>query len=215
MGEDMDPIVALLVIGNGRVDYLTDTIDAAFQHLPPMDHLLMIDDSGDPSVRRHLARTYPDFTIRHHDTNWGMARAVQDGFDAVLATDAEYAVWLEEDFRILRPLPIRVAIDALTTHPHVAQILFQRQPLTPQEHEAGTVVGAMGDVVDHGLFSTQRHIFSLNPCVIPRRLLEYGWPAGPIGVGNETGFTRQLLDDGWHFGVWNTPHLVEHVGETR
>jgi hypothetical protein len=105
-------------------------------------------------------------------------------------------------------LPIQEAIDILVTFPKVAQVLFQRQPLTPTEVEAGTVVGAMAPT-NCGTWSTQTHIFSLNPCVIPRHIVELGWPAG-----NEREQTDRLLADGWVFGVWHG-QLVEHIGEAR
>lgn len=206
---------ALLVIGNGRLDYLHDTVDAAMQHLPEFDHYLMVDDSGDRVVRRELQRTYPDFTLLSHDQNEGMARAVQAGFDLVLMSEVDHVVWLEEDFRILKPLPIDGAIDALNQYPHLAQMLFQRQPLAPAEIEGGSVVSGMNATRVTDDFWVQRHIFSLNPCVIPRYVLErYRWPEGPIGVGNETGMTNQLLADGWSFGVWDGQY-VEHEGVLR
>lgn len=206
--------LALLVIGNGRLDYLHDTVDAALTHLPEFDHYLMVDDSGDPAVQRELNRNYPDFRIRSHTANLGMARAVQSGFDLVLSTDAEYVFWLEEDFRILRPPPIHMAIEILTSYPQVAQMLFERQCLTPDEHATGSVHGAMNGIDMDG-WTLQRHIFSLNPCVIPRYVLEeYRWPEGPLGIGNEAGMTKQLLDDGWSFGVWHG-QMVEHEGVLR
>ena len=201
--------VALLVIGNGRLDYLHDTVDSALAWCPQFDHYLMVDDSGDGTVRRELDRYYPDFTIHHNPENRGMAHAVQQGFYMVLDTDADYVLWLEEDMRIMAELPLLYSRRILATNPHVAQMLYQRQCLTPQEHEAGSVVGAMAGT-DHGWWTEHRHIFSLNPCLIPRRTLERGWPQG-----NEREMTDLLIKDGWTFGVWNKGPLVEHVGVVR
>ena len=202
-------IIALLVIGNGRLSYLADTIDAALEHLPTFDHYLMVDDSGDRTVQHHLNRTYPDFHIHSHGTNLGMAKAVQAGWGMVLETDTDYVFHLEEDFRVLHPIPIDAAVTALETNTHVAQMLFQRQPLTPDEEAAGSVLGAMGPVTPHDNWCEQRHIFSLKPCLINRRVLKLGWPAG-----NEKEMTDQLLYNAWTFGVWHGQH-VEHIGTNR
>jgi hypothetical protein len=203
--------VALLVIGNGRLDYLHDTVEAALTHLPEMDHYLMIDDSGEASVQRELERNYPDFTTRYHDRNYGMARAVQSGFEAVLATDADYVFWLEEDMVILEPPPVRTAIGILQAYPVLAQMLFQRQCLTPDEHEGGSVAAGLHATrfCDSAKWSWQNTLFSLNPCLIPRNVLELGWDED-----NEAGMTKKLLAHGFTFGVWDGQY-VEHVGVRR
>jgi glycosyltransferase involved in cell wall biosynthesis len=200
--------ICLVIIGNGRLDYLHKTVAAADQYLPPVDYRIMIDDSGDPTVAAHLNCFFPTFAHIHHPENRGMAVAVNTGFQAAFHTGADYVIWLEEDMVIQSALPIQEAIDVLVQFPKVAQILFQRQPLTPQEVEAGTVVGAMAPT-NCGYWSTQTHIFSLNPCVIPRHIVELGWPDG-----NEREQTDRLLADGWKFGVWHG-QLVEHIGESR
>lgn len=200
---------ALLVIGNGRLDYLHQSVDAALQHLPEFDHYLMIDDSGEAIVRRQLARHYPDFTIHSHEHNQGMARAVQSGFDLCLQTDADFVFWLEEDMVIYRPIPMNLALSAMCWEPHLAQMLFQRQPLSPDEHATGSVVGAMGPLTERYGFYEQTHIFSLNPCLIPRNVLELGWDSD-----NERGMTKKLLDHGLTFGVWDGQY-VEHIGVAR
>lgn len=198
--------LALLVVGNGRLDYLRQAIDSLDVEA---DHYLMIDDSGDAQVARTLDREYPDFEIRHHINNMGMAWAVQGGWDMVLATDATHLLHWEEDFTQVGPLPVQEAINILDAQHDISQILFQRQPITPQEVEAGSVVGAMNPTY-LGTWALQRHIFSLNPCIIPRRTLELGWPAG-----NEAEMTRRVLDEGWSMGVWLDGPLVHHIGDHR
>lgn len=198
--------LALLVIGNGRLDYLRQAVDSLEVEA---DHYFMVDDSGDREVARQLDREYPDFWISHHPRNLGMAAAVQSGWERVLDTQATHVLHWEEDFVQEKPLPIAEAIGILDAQQDVTQILFQRQPLTPAEHEAGSVVGAMNPTC-LDTWAIQRHIFSLNPCVIPRRTLELGWPAG-----NEAEMTQRILDRGWSMGVWLDGPLVHHIGESR
>jgi glycosyltransferase involved in cell wall biosynthesis len=209
--------IALLVIGNGRLDYLHDVVDSALEHLPELGAYLMIDDSGDTTVRRELDRHYPDFDIWHHDQNLGMARAVQNGFTHALSSGAEYVFWLEEDMRIVRPVPVCAARDVLDHDDQIAQMLFARQPLTPEEHELGGVHGAFRGLASHykewSVWAEHDWIFSLNPCLIPRRVLEDGWDRD-----NEAGTTARLKAAGYLFGVWghagDEPY-VEHIGVGR
>lgn len=201
--------LALLVIGNGRLGYLHQAVKAALHNVPHIDHYLMVDDSGSGEIAEQLDHVYPQFTITHHRENQGMARAVQAGFDLVLATDATHVLWVEEDMVIRVPLPVQSAITELDQNPHVAQMLFQRQPLTEGEIEGGSVLAGMGYTTDRGDWSEQRHIFSLNPCLVPRSILQHGWPAG-----NEREMTTRLLDRGYTFGVWHGER-VEHIGVER
>lgn len=201
--------VALLVIGNGRLQYLHRVVDAALEHLPEFDYYCMIDDSGDPSVGRELMRNYPDFLLWASPQNTGMAKAVQAGFQLICELGCDYVFWLEEDMLITRPIPFDLAVNALIWEPHIAQMLFQRQPIAEAEIAAGSVIGAMGDVTERYGFYEQTHIFSLNPCLIPRNVLELGWDPD-----NEAGMTKKLLDHGFTFGVWDGQY-VEHIGVER
>lgn len=207
MDGDLPVSLALLVVGNGRLDYLAQAIDSLDVEA---DHYLMVDDSGDASVARTLDREYPDFQIRHHWTgNQGMAYAVSNGWEMALDVGADYILHWEEDFIQTAPLPIQEAINILDAQHDICQILFQRQPITPVEIAAGSVVGAMNPT-HLETWALQRHIFSLNPCIIPRRTLQLGWPAG-----NEAEMTQRILNRGWSMGVWLDGPLVHHIGESR
>lgn len=221
---------ALVVIGNGRLSYLEKVIDSAFNYLPTPNHLLMVDDSGNREVANELHRNYPDFTTRSHVHNQGMAAAVQSGFNLVKETDAEYIFWLEEDMELIATPPLEDAVKVLVSHPHLAQMCFRREPWwgSPVEMQLGDQLAAIASqartsvaVVNRSEIWTEHdYIFSLNPCLIPRVIIDtYTWPSGPIGIGNETGMTNQLLDDKWLFGSWGVPGdgqvWARHLGEER
>jgi GT2 family glycosyltransferase len=200
-------MIALLVIGNGRTDMLDATVEAAREHLPAFDRYLMVDDSGDLRVRRILDARYPEFVIQHNDTNLGMAAAVQAGFDLVLASGARHVFWLEEDMLLTKAPPVDAAISVLERQPDLAQMCFRRDPADPTEQpdQLTAICGKSPHVTTHDLYTAYDFLFSMGPCVIPRHILEYGWPAGPIGVGNEDGMTRLLLEKGYRFGSWGLP----------
>jgi hypothetical protein len=196
---------------------LAETVASARKYLPAPAWLLMVDDSGDLGVRSHLDETYPEFLIQHHDRNLGMAAAVQTGFDLALATSARYVFWLEEDHQLIRDIPVEDAIRALGEDQSLAQMCFSREPCDPSE---GTdqLAAVLSHASEHGVTDTHTwhdYLFSMIPCLIPRRVLELGWPAGPIGVGNETGMTLRTREHGYRFGAWghvgDAPY-VRHIG---
>ena len=206
--------LALVVIGDGRYEYLERTVRSIRDNVVhPITTRIMVNDEADLEYICWIDSTFGDWRTVHTCRS-GMAGAVQAAFQAALDADPDYVLYAEEDMLITRRLPIRAAAEILDNHPHVAQMLFQRQPLTPDEIAAGSVVGAMG-AVDHGDWSSQTHIFSLNTCLIRPEVMRLGWPSGPLGVGNETGFTKRCLEAGYVFGVWNDGPYVEHIGTAR
>lgn len=200
--------LVVLSIGDGRPDFLHDSISSLANVHHPISARLMINDEADPDHKSYLAKTYPEWVIRHTG-RLGMAGAVQAGFDLCLEYDPDFVLWLEEDFVINEPLPLRAAAMALDRHSDCAQMLFQRQPISGEEISSGSVLGAMGELEHHGEYAIQKRIFSLNPSLIPRRILQLGWDEG-----NEAGMTEKLRALNYRFGVWKGQR-VEHIGGYR
>lgn len=177
------------------------------------------------SFQRHvdldLISAHEIFDDRNHE--YGMAGNVQRGFDWALEMDADYVLWLEEDFRFERAAPLREMRDVIYNHPHLAQVVLKRQAWSDDEVRAGGIIeanpGAYTQCYDarHSWVEHQC-VFSLNPSLIPRAVLELGWPAGPLGVGNEAGMTKRCLDLGLSFAFYgrtDDPPSVCHVGQQR
>lgn len=212
--------LAVVVIGDGRGQYLQQAVQSITSNvLHPITARIMVDDSGDPAYGAELDILYPEYIIIHGGRR-GMAGAVQAGFDAALSVDPDYVLWVEEDFILTRQLPIGQAIQVLESHQNLAQMLFQRQPLSEIEDPdviAGLIASSTTHRV-HASYTEHDAIFSMNPCLIPRRVVAMGWPAGPLGVGNEAGMTAKLLDAGYSFGVWGhvgDHRYCEHIGAVR
>jgi hypothetical protein len=213
-------MIGLVVVGNGRTAMLDQTVEAAFQWLPPFDRYLMVDDSGDLAVRRHLDSMYPDFVIEHHDQNRGMAAAVRTGFDLAVDTGCRYVFWLEEDMLLTSAPPVADAVDVLDARDWLSQLCFRREPVPGNvaEHEHGDQLAAIcaqaRTVSAHDGWTAHDWLFSLNPCLIPRRILEQGWD-----TANEAGMTARLLNDGYLFGSWGQPGdgqtWARHIGTER
>lgn len=217
-------MITAVVVGNGRPDCLARTVKSLRDYLPRLDAYVMVDDSGDPDHHQFIRDRYTDFHLVLHPENRGMAAAVQAAWNTALAIGSDYIWHNEDDMELITEIPITRACQYLSERPDLAQLMFRRQPLNPEEQREGCVLAATCNhatdwSIDHPDYTTQNWIFSLNPCVIPRRVLELGWPSGPLGVGNESGMTKKLLAAGCTFGAWGHPldgqQHVEHIGAVR
>ncbi len=198
--------LVLVVIGNGR-EFLHPTMKSLAPNiLHPIRARLMIDDSPDPAWGTDLEFQYPDWHIVHTG-GVGMAAAVQAGFDLALSHDPDYTLWLEDDTELLRPLPVGDAINALERNPYLAQMCFCREPADPSEYpdQLTAIVNQATLVEEHDDYTVHDFLFSMFPNLIPRRVMELGWPSGPIGVGNEAGMTARCREAGYLFGAWGQP----------
>lgn len=192
-----------------------------------MIEVVIVSDRADlylPDCLRSLADAWPyhpaPIIVDDRLHRLGMAGAVRQGWEQALARGADFVLHVEEDFRFSQPIPIDKLQFVLERCPDLAQVVLKRQPWNEQEKAAGGIIEANPDAyVEHRAFgrnvvwSEHWQIFSLNPCLIPRRVLELGWPDG-----NEAEFTKRCVDEGLHFAFYGAkadPPLVEHVGHQR
>ncbi len=214
--------IALIVITDGRADFLAETLAAAYEYLPPFDTRFIIDDSGNNDYANWLRANYSliagphlGYEVVHHNTRRGLAGAVQSGFDTALRTDCDYAFWLEDDMVFHRTPPVIDACAALDKNFELANMGFKRAVTDPSEGADVLATMVERSTVHHvgPKFTTHDYIFSLNPGLIPRRTLELGWDAG-----NEAGQTAALLGQGFRFGMWGAPFgpdYIETIGTGR
>lgn len=212
--------LVVVVVGDGRGDYLARTVASLSHVYHPVYARIMVNDEANPLYQASLDVEYPEWEI-HHTGRQGMAGAVQAGFTAALAYEPDYVLWVEEDMLLIDDLPIGAAAQVLDRpqNQRIAQMVFKRLPWwgSPDEMELGDQWQAIKRLshfyTPNDGYSTHDFIFSLNPCLIPRRILEMGWDKD-----NEAGMTRKLLDQGFVFGHWgglDSPALVEHIGHDR
>jgi len=191
--------VALLYVSDRQELYLPGCRASVEQHLTGWDFELLVDD-------------------RDHEL--GLAGAVQQGWKTALSEGADYVWHLEEDFLLVADIDISRLQWILDHHPHLAQVVLKRQPWSPTEQIAGGIIEQDPAMYverrawGHNITWTEHHqIFSLNPCLIPRRVLEMGWPAG-----NEAEMTDRLIEAGYRFafyGAKTDPPRCVHVGAER
>jgi hypothetical protein len=189
--------------------------------------LAFISDRGDrylPECRKSLARNCNfDFHARtvidDREHELGMAGAVRTAWEWALEQRCDFLLHVEEDFVFHAPVRVEDLACILGLNPHLAQVVLKRQPWSPEEHQAGGIVELHPadytecEVGDFWRWTEHRRIFSLNPCLIPRSVLELGWPDG-----NEAEFTQRCLDNDLRFAFlgWRyDPPRVCHVGAVR
>jgi hypothetical protein len=184
--------------------------------------LVVISDRGDlylPRMQESLDTWLPMFEFEQRikvddrDHALGMSGAVNEAWSQI-GPDIDYVFHVEEDWLFLAPIPLTHMCRTLQANPRLAQLVLQRQPLSPEEHEAGGVVGDhLGRLVEQPGWVEHTGIFSLNPCVYPASITRDGWPAG-----NEAEFTTRMVAEGRTFGFWGSrcqSPAVEHIGTVR
>lgn len=205
-------VIVLGILTDGRADYLAEAMDT-IDRLGTFDERFIVDDSGDDNYTTWLKNSYKGVKVYPNPTRRGLAGAVQSVWTHALAAGADYLFHMEDDFLISTRIDVDAMARTLAGEPDVAQMLLKRQPIVGSEVAAGDILGGMQPIEPHVGWVTQQSIFSLNPCVIPRWVLELSWPAG-----NEAEMTSILLARGARFGVWGdpgSPPLVHHIGESR
>lgn len=214
MGE---PMIVVGVLTDGRAELLQQTLESFAENVTgQIGQRFIVNDSGDSDYTSWLRSSFAGFTVIHHQARRGLAGAVQSVWHTAVETDCDYLFHLEGDWTFNDRIDLDELVTVLDANPHLAEMVLQRQPLTGVEVMAGGVAAGWDDTGKGWV--EEDDIFSLNPCLIPRRVLEVGWPSGELGVGNEAGMTKRLIERGYRFGFWGeclSPAQVHHIGTYR
>lgn len=164
----------------------------------------------------------PTTVIDDRGHRLGMAGAVKAAWHWATGEGVDYLFHIEEDFVFRRDFSLMAVMFALNWGRDLAQMVLKRQPWSTEELTAGDILGVFGrleeqDMHTDGLGTVRwvahRHIFSLNPCLIPWEVFSEGYYDG-----NEAEATQELLRRSYRFGMFggvNDPPIVEHVGHVR
>lgn len=226
--------VALLVITDGRDDYLTRAVTAANRKLlGVITERWMYDDTGDLRHRADLAERYPGWRVIGANTRQGASGAVRAAWAQLRAeSKANFVFHLEDDFVLTRIVDLRVLIQLLNTHPHIAQVVLRRSAVSPLEIAAGGVVEQHPDwyidCADDAGYRRLEHraYWTNNPCLYRRSILSLDWPEHVPGRYGEDTFHRRLLAEGTaevpgdqvtyaYWGARNTGVWAKHIGTRR
>jgi hypothetical protein len=204
----MIPKLALMVITDGRWDYLQRTLESAAVALDwPWHQKILVDDSGEEKGFS------PDgFEFVKNTPRRGLAGAIQSGWDA-LDKDIDYVFHLEDDFIFPDLVDIELMIEILEYEPELAQVALLRQPWSPEEQQAGGIYSIEPERFKQKYgFVQQSHLFTFNPCLYPIGV------ARDYQAGLEAELTADLLADDWRFGylgeLGDDPKTI-HIGIRR
>lgn len=231
-GNPGDALIALLVITDGRDDYLARCVASANEQLRgPISERWMFDDTGDDTYRRRLAKRFPRFQHINGGPRQGFGGAINSAWRQLAEhSSAEYVLHIEQDFTFNRPVDLTQLATVLRERPHLAQLALRRQPWNDAETAAGGIVELHPDAYEERYdqrgqsWLEHRLFFTTNPSLYRRDLCEAGWPTRPQSEGH---FGIGLLRDGlpWgvsgpdvRFGFWGAradPPWVEHIGHQR
>lgn len=223
-------MIVLLVITDGRREYVAQTIPSAMANLQgSFTRAVVYDDSGDPDNEAWLAERFGHHgfeVISHPQGRQGFGGAIRAAWAWLRLNAPEPFIFhLEDDFTFNRPVDVDAMAGVLTSHPYLAQMALRRQPWNDAERAAGGIIDqhprdyAEVTVVDETRPLTwleHRRFFTTNPCLYRRELIvEHDWPDRSESEGH---FTHHLLAHGFQFGYWGgkaSGEAVHHVGHQR
>lgn len=213
--------IALLIMTDGRRDYIGETVSSAFYNLDgPIIEKWMHDDSGDEDNRRWLESRFPSFTHIGQGPRRGFGGAYDFAWKTLAAqSKADYIFNLEDDFTFNRIIPLEDMIQVLEENPNVYQMALRRQAWSSEEIRVGGVIERWPESfhqqpnwISHRLF------FTTNPSLYRKSLIETR--TYPNVKDSEGHFSQSIVasDPDAQFGYWGRKTdapWVTHIGVKR
>lgn len=218
------------ILGNGRGRYLERTVASweANLHGEP-DYKIIFDDSGNQEYREWLNNKFGDrFIIMPiSETNVGHSEAINFIFKTLQQLKVDYALEVEEDWMLNRPLRVFEIIASMKKNKHITQMRIPRTiwyeynghtddieygSLLKQYSDIDTPTKSKGKWYE---FRTTRYFWSHNPSIFPVSICNVNYPH--TGIGSEYDFGISLLEENedYTFGYWAKnlyDSYVTHIG---
>jgi hypothetical protein len=206
----------LLVTSHGRWPYLKQTLESVSRAVDArstglkvglgfFDRLILsIDGTEAPDMS-------PRWEIHKTGGRQGLTANLTQAW-AALGPD-EWVFHVEEDW-LIRDAPLEDMAACLAVNPTVANMVLLRDPVSPEERRAGSVLGGQhvqGRITVRDVWLEHSTGFWLNPCVYRSDTVR------GLVAGVEDSLTRQCLNLGLSFGYWgsvtDSPRCA-HLGVT-
>lgn len=214
-------MIALMVMTDGRRDYIHQTINSAMSQLKgPITEFWMHDDSGDEGNRQWLKTNFPTFTQIGEGSRKGFGGAYSFAWKTLaIQSEASYIFGLEDDFTFNREVLLEDMVRILEENPNVYQMALRRQAWSSAEIQAGGVIELWPESfhqkegwISHRLF------FTTNPNLYRRSLIETR--EYPNVKDSEGHFSQSIIttDPDAQFGYWGLKTddpWVTHTGIRR
>lgn len=215
----MDTNTTLLIVTNGRREYLEQTLSTLGRLHGHFTRTLIHDDSGDENYVNWLkGLNYEVVTIKQV----GFTRAMISAWEKLKEDSNEWVFHLEDDFLILEDVDLGKMINVMKNNSHIKQIVLQRKPLGGRELQKGGLIAShperYEEKTDGSNFWVEHRVgFSCNPCLY-RKSLIYKSPWLLI-EHSEREYGRLLFKDPnakcAYWGKKTDKPKVMHIGEIR
>lgn len=207
----------LLVMTDGRDDYLKETMASAQKNLPSLQTYIH-DDGGDEAHRELLRQTYPEATVVGGERS-GFAGAIKRAWESI--PECKWVFHLEDDFTFNEPVDLAGMVKVMKRFPYLVQIALLRQPWSGPEIQYGGVIGlnppSYEDKSFEGVNWTEhRNFFTTNPSLYSYEIVRRGWPQLEF---SEPIMAAQVLKDpearSAYYGSKKDGPRVFHIGRNR
>ncbi len=216
----MTPTIGVMIMGDGRKDCLVDCINSFNKNVIGNITTKHIHNDGPEfsGYDKYLIDRYEsDFQVFNHMTRLGLSGSGKLAWELMLAEGVDYAFWLEEDFVFNHNINLNKIIELVESN-NLAQMALKRDPNNEREHLAGGWMQTLPSetFTQRQGYVEQEWLFILNPNIIPKWIMELGWPDG----GGETEITSKIHQhySDIKFGILDTiecsPHVI-HTGSRR
>ncbi|HCR52128.1 TPA: hypothetical protein DIV48_00585 [Candidatus Kaiserbacteria bacterium] len=212
-------MVTLLIMTNGRGEYLERTLSTLGKLHASFSRVLIHDDSGDNTYRKWLERF--KYEIAATD-RVGFAKAMISAWQKLKEDANEWVFHLEDDFLFMEDVAVADMIKVMGNNPHLKEIVLLRQPIGSRERKKGGIIAShperYEDKTDGVHYWVEhRNNFSCNPCVYNKSLVyDYPWPDVPY---SERQYGRMLFKDAnakcAYWGKRTDAPRVMHIGDVR
>lgn len=213
--------IAVLVMTDGRTEYIEETTQSAFNNLDgPIIEKWMHDDSGDEAHRFWLKARFPSYTHFGEGPRKGFGGAYSFAWKTLAAqSTADYIFNLEDDFTFNRPVPLNDMIKVLEENPYIYQMALRRQAWSSEELRAGGVIERWpNDFHQQDGWISHRLFFTTNPSLYRKSLIETR--TYPDVKDSEGHFSQSIIssEPDAQFGYWGQKTdapWVTHIGAKR
>lgn len=215
----MDTNTTLLIMTNGRKEYLEKTLASLDKLHGNFTRTLIHDDSGNSDYKTWLGGLGYEVATTN---KIGFTGAMISAWDKLKEHSNEWVFHLEEDFLIMEDIYLDNMMDVMSHNDYIKQIVLSRQFIAERKiKKRGIIIPAKERFVDKtdgtNYWIEHRVNFSCNPCLYRKSLIyEYPWLNVP---NSEREYSQSLLKDpSTKFAYWgkstDAPKVM-HIGEDR
>jgi hypothetical protein len=215
--------VAVIVMTDGRLEYLKETVDSFDRLQGDITTRLIHDDTGDTAVHVAIRATFPGWHLVTTPGRSGFGGAYRHAREHLRRHVAEpWILSTEDDMVLTRTVNLHAMCQVMEHHPNITQMALRRQAWSGEEIAAGGVVElAPNNYVDRITnghdWLEHRQFFTTNTNLTHRRMLAFDWPEDPK---SEAKFAHRLFGDddiaiAGYWGKRSDRPWIDHIGVDR